>query len=474
MASEKVTVEQAVQKLSEADTNNNARLIALERKLDEIHFNLLEQSKNINMNLPDEITNVQEKMIDQIENVQRKAKEWQDTTTFKLEEKQQQWEQLTNNIRDMRTEVEKMREAMEVTASRTNYHNQRIEENGSTPSIQRHSPTLNEFFDNGQSDHHNITEHGYHVDSNTRKSSPIEYISPTTHTIVIPPPTAIPTFNGKISENPHQFLIRVKEYAETINHWDDRLLLHGISQFLRDTALEWYCQLRTTNRCPQTWVEFKIIFLNQFNSPIRRARQEQQWKNCKQEENETINEFIVRLRALWQEQKPNETENDLIRHLMCKMKNNLLTMVGISRCESLDEIISEAQRVEEILYQRNKLTYRSDYHNSQQNDRSAISMFDNQYHHERQAQSNNRGGATSNRNGNYYVTPRQSHYSTQTTINRWNIHPSNAAECYSCGRKGHFRRNCPSRYNGYQQQNTRYYSKNDNGAQDGRVRGAPM
>ncbi|CAF4950646.1 unnamed protein product, partial [Rotaria magnacalcarata] len=43
---------------------------------------------------------------------------------------------------------------------------------------------------------------------------------------------------------------------------------------------------------------------------MRRARQEQQWKNCKQEENETINEFIVRLRALWQEQKPNENEDD--------------------------------------------------------------------------------------------------------------------------------------------------------------------
>ena len=33
VASEKVTVEQAVQKLSEATNNNNARLIALERKL---------------------------------------------------------------------------------------------------------------------------------------------------------------------------------------------------------------------------------------------------------------------------------------------------------------------------------------------------------------------------------------------------------------------------------------------------------
>ena len=139
-----------------------------------------------------------------------------------------------------------------------------------------------------------------------------ETTTTTIQTIIIPPATSIPTFSGNILENSRQFLIRVKDYAETVNHWDDRILLNGISQFLRETALEWYCQLRTSNRRPQSWNEFTTIFLNQFNSPIRRARQEQQWNNCKQEEKETINEFVVRLRALWREQKPNETEDDLV------------------------------------------------------------------------------------------------------------------------------------------------------------------
>ncbi len=74
----------------------------------------------------------------------------------------------------------------------------------------------------------------------------------------------------------------MKEYAETVNHWNEQSLLNGISQFLRDTALEWYCQLRTSHRRPQTWTDFVAVFLNQFNSPLRRARQEQLWKNCKQ------------------------------------------------------------------------------------------------------------------------------------------------------------------------------------------------
>ncbi|CAF4904068.1 unnamed protein product, partial [Rotaria magnacalcarata] len=60
----------------------------------------------------------------------------------------------------------------------------------------------------------------------TQQIPPRGYTPQTTHTIVIPPSAAIPTFNGNISENPRQFLIRVKEYAETINHWNDQALLN--------------------------------------------------------------------------------------------------------------------------------------------------------------------------------------------------------------------------------------------------------
>ncbi|CAF1564715.1 unnamed protein product [Rotaria magnacalcarata] len=169
MVSEKVTIKQAVQKLSKANDNSNARLNALETKPDEIHLNLIEQNKNMNMNVPIEIVNVQEKIINQIETIQKRTKELQDTTTSKLEEKQQQWEQLTDNIQDMRTEMKKS-----------------------------FSSTINESFDNGQSDHHNITERRHHADIIIQQTSPMGYTTQTTRTIVIPPSTAIPTFNGNI------------------------------------------------------------------------------------------------------------------------------------------------------------------------------------------------------------------------------------------------------------------------------------
>ena len=74
---------------------------------------------------------------------------------------------------------------------------------------------------------------------------------------------------------------------------------------------------------------------------MRTARQEQEWYECRQWENESINEFLIRLRAIWFEQKPKETEVDFIKHLLCKMPSDLFTMMSVSPGASLNDIISE-------------------------------------------------------------------------------------------------------------------------------------
>ncbi|CAF1104373.1 unnamed protein product [Rotaria magnacalcarata] len=91
------------------------------------------------------------------------------------------------------------------------------------------------------------------------------------NTIVLPPTTSLPTFSGKYTERPRQFLIRVEEYARTVNSWSRETLLRGISQFLKDDAFEWYCQLYCTNTTPVDWNQFVVRFLAQFHLPIRAA-----------------------------------------------------------------------------------------------------------------------------------------------------------------------------------------------------------
>ena len=48
---------------------------------------------------------------------------------------------------------------------------------------------------------------------------------------------------------------------------------------------------------------------------------------------------MVRLRALWIEQKSVETEVDLIKHSSYKMSNDLLGVIRVLRGASFDEII---------------------------------------------------------------------------------------------------------------------------------------
>ncbi|CAF1470462.1 unnamed protein product [Adineta steineri] len=289
------------------------------------------------------------------------------------------------------------------------------------------------------------------------------------HSIIVPPASAAPAFHGKNSESPTQFLIRVQEYAESVHAWDRLTLLNGISQFLRDSALEWYCQLRMSHRRPQTWTEFTDLFLAQFNSPVRKARQEIEWHQCKQKENETINEFLVRLRALWREQKPHETETQLVKHLFCRMRNDLLNMMGISRNTSLDEIITEVQQIEEVLYRRAK----GERLSKQIREGETLPKKNHNENNSRQTSTR-----WNNQSSNYQVnelTPNQYIHNQNQTTTTPNWPPSiNSYECYHCGKYGHIARNYPTKYGNYQQQRNTSWSKNDQGALDERTRHAPI
>lgn len=253
-------------------------------------------------------------------------------------------------------------------------------------------------------------------------------IAPTT--IMIPPSSEIPTFSGKHSERPKKFLIQVQEYAETVHGWDQEALLERISRFLRASALDWYCQLRISYSRPTSWVQFVDLFLTQFNSPIRNALQRQEWHDCKQEENETINEFVVRLRAIWSEQKPKETEVDLAKHLVCKMRNDLLSMLGGSRNATLDEIMAEARNAEEIIFRRSK--------NQRRN------QPEPRHHCKNEVPSN----------FNEFNTTSQSPQYHRGFNQKWNT-----TKCYNCGRQGHKAEEC-------RKPNSNQYStsKNEHGA----------
>ncbi|CAF1925051.1 unnamed protein product [Rotaria magnacalcarata] len=73
------------------------------------------------------------------------------------------------------------------------------------------------------------------------------------------------------------------------------------------------------------------------------------------------------------------------------------------------------------------------------------------------------------------VTPNRYPYNTNhSTVELTSLHQSHPDECYKCGRKGHWARDCTTRYGAYRQERGRPNPKNDTGALDERTRHAPM
>lgn len=159
-----------------------------------------------------------------------------------------------------------------------------------------------------------------------------------------------PIFHGKDTENATKFLTQLELYIESVLKSDCSTVLPIVWKFLRDKALSWYYQLAASAVRPQTWTDFTTLFLLQFNAPIHTVRRERAWEKCKQNENENINEFLIRLHTLWIEQRPNETEEDLAKHLLCRIRNDLYNMIKICHTASLNEIVAEIQQIESCLY----------------------------------------------------------------------------------------------------------------------------
>ena len=239
-----------------------------------------------------------------------------------------------------------------------------------------------------------------------------------TPTMYMPPESTAPIFHGYLSEQPAKFLYSIKDYFDATYMWGEDALLQRISIYLKGDAQEWITYLRKNNKFPKSWAEFTQQFMTHFNSPMRRTQQKQKWKECRQKENETIMQFSLRVRALWEEVYPKETEEDLVEHLLSKMHVKVMNaIVGHGRYTTVEQIISHAQIVEEAHYRR------------EQNEK-----YDNNPN--RRATDNNKDNA--NKNKPWYN--KHSNTSHEDTLN--NQAGQSKYACYHCGRSNHWARDC--------------------------------
>jgi hypothetical protein len=476
---ENVTIDEAVKRLVEVTKNNSSRISNLEGQIDEICKDFAEYREKIQA-------------------IQLTTTTFQEETKVTFDEFRRQWKDMYTDMKhDISAILLKLGENPEPSAAimiempkleattQEEHKKQDPMDKGTLDTSKQESgrpfSMMNFGSDNTPQRTIQMSPYLGQVDPNWRMpTSSAHPIYPVKHSIIVPPSSAAPAFYGKSTESPTQFLIRVQEYAESVHAWDRPTLVNGISQFLRDSALEWYCQLRMSHRRPNTWTEFEDLFLAQFNSPIRKAIQEQEWHECKQKEKETINEFLVRLRALWREQKPKETERDLVKHLFCRMRNDLLNMMGVSRNASLDEVLTEVQQIEDILYRRAK-----GERLAKQLKQASSSITETTSNKRTNEDYTCRTTARTNREdlSNNYIRKARNYQVNEVTPgrNRTTAGPNTGRQsesyedqCYSCGGYGHWARDCPMQYGTYRQERNKPNSKNVTGALGERTSRAPM
>lgn len=491
---ENVSIDEAVKRLIEVDKSNGSKINKLENQIDEICRNLDDYRTQQLNSTRDEFQNMSER----IQEIQLTTHTIQQETNKKLEEFKHHWDDMYTEMKgDMNVILSTLKEVRNPTdASVSRILNDEVRMEGIERKLDNEGKNTIFTPENTMGRPFRITtESDNPFPIRTFETSPQGepnqqiIMSPALpfnqvkHSIIVPPASAAPAFYGKQTESPTQFLIRVQEYAESVHAWDLNTLVNGISQFLRDSALEWYCQLRLSHRRPNTWTQFTNLFLAQFNSPVRRAKQEQEWHECKQKEDETINEFLVRLRALWREQKPRETEADLVKHLFRRMRNDLLTTVGVSQNASLDEVIKEVQQTEDLLYRRAKgerlmKQIKIDKHT---NDETSLNKRYNETYTPRKTPWSNRNyppRAYQRRPREYHVGEVTHDHSSfnqiQTTAEPKTNQTIESYSCYTCGGYGHLARNCPSSYEMHRQEWNGLNSKNVRGALDDRTSYAPI
>ena len=412
------------------ETNKN-----MTEKFDILNDKLISHATTASKQIDSGLSNIKEEMatviVQQMKALQDETKTYQEQSSNNLAAVIRELGREIKDIKHDLTNSSNGRQDDESTPRSENHHS-----NNGISSLPQQSPH-NQDIPSPATNVETASIHTNSIDCTTQKMQPI----------LLPAPTTAPVFHGKATERPWQFLIRIEDYAETVLMWGEDTLLRGVSQFLQDTALEWHCQLRTCHSLPRTWGDFKQAFMRQFNSPLRQEQQKEQWKQCKQGKDESINNFALRLRSLWVEQYPLETESDLIDHLLSKIRPEVLNTMGWPRNSSLQEILHDAQRIEKLLYRRTK-TY------DQDNSWVKETYYDNDTNGTKDLNQINKASTQFRTNTPSYTDTRKTTQIQQTQRNQTN---RQQLTCYNCGRPNHKARDCWYKKGNYNNNDNFFY-----------------
>jgi hypothetical protein len=162
------------------------------------------------------------------------------------------------------------------------------------------------------------------------------------------------------------------------------------------------------------------------------------------------------------------------------MRNDLLNMIGVSCHASLDEVITEVQQIEDVLYRRAKgerLAKQPKRTSATTADTTPYKRYNEDYTSrattwtDKEDAFNKYNRRTRDHQVNE-VTPHRNPTTAESNTGRQS--GSYGEYCYRCGGYGHWTSYCPMQYGTYRQERNKFNSKNVRGALGERTSRAPM
>jgi len=137
------------------------------------------------------------------------------------------------------------------------------------------------------------------------------------------------------------------EKAASANNWDEERKLQLAPTYLRKTADGWYKALTPE---PESYEEFRKIFLEQFRTPARVMTWRNQLEMCRQKDNETVDQYVARFRDLLAKIYPGkDLEDDYLHQFLRGLQPEILEKGITSMSESIEEAVKAARITESTL-----------------------------------------------------------------------------------------------------------------------------
>jgi hypothetical protein len=130
------------------------------------------------------------------------------------------------------------------------------------------------------------------------------------------PPSALPTFYGKSSEDPDVFLFEFDILCRSYNYLQDAHKLKLFPATLKDSALRWFMGLGEYSI--RSWEDMKATFLKKYQDYCRPKDSRNDIFKMQQHDEESLEDFLERFIYILQKSKYNGLQDEAIKTLFLK------------------------------------------------------------------------------------------------------------------------------------------------------------